>query len=432
MPAVYDNWGRLLQAVLRRQQYLEMAHAHSRSTSSASSVSLDFDELSLNSPSEEKTVENEGRSSRSDFGPSHLINDSVKRIENNLRSKGLDENGSKSRNSLITSDSSKKRLDWIEQYEPGVYIALVDFQDGSKDIKIVRFSRRRFSEYQTKTWWSENGENVYNKYNISFSASNKAASKTEGVVPQGINGSKYRTSVGSNEGDANQTEVDWIELYEPQVYITLVDFQDGSRDIKKVLFSTKRFTEYQAETWWSENRENVYNKYNIRFSASNKAASKIEEVVPQGINGSKYRTSVGSNEGDANQTEVDWIEQYEPGVYIALIDFQDGSRDIKIVRFSRRRFSGYQPKTWWSENQENVYDKYNIRFSASNKAASKTERLVPKGINGSKYRTSVGSNEGYANQTEVDWIEQYEPQVYITLVDFQDGSRDIKKYEEIH
>ncbi|CAA3000749.1 Hypothetical predicted protein [Olea europaea subsp. europaea] len=323
MPAVYDNWERLLQAVLRRQQYLEMAHAHSRSTSAASSVSLDFDELSLDSPREEKNVENEGRSSQSDFGPSHLIDDSVKNIENNLR---------RTRNSLITSDASQNEYERIERYEPGVHITLLDFQDGLRYFRQVRFSRKRFSEYQAVTWWSENRKKVYKKYNIR--GIYYATSRSGGVVPQGINGSKSRTSIRSNVGDANQTEYVWTDQCEPGVFITLVDFQDGSRHLKKVRFSRKRFSENQAATWWSENRENVYNKYSIPFPDSNKAASKTEGVVPQGINGSKSRTSVLSNEGDANQNEFERIEQYEQlGVYITIVDFQDGSRDLKRVRF---------------------------------------------------------------------------------------------------
>lgn len=30
--------------------------------------------------------------------------------------------------------------------------------------------------------------------------------------------------------------------------------------------SRRRFGEHQAETWWSENREKVYEKYNARVS----------------------------------------------------------------------------------------------------------------------------------------------------------------------
>ncbi|CAI9775058.1 unnamed protein product [Fraxinus pennsylvanica] len=295
MPVVYDNWERLLQAVLRREQYLEMAHAHSRSTSGASSVSLDFDELSSSPPRKEKNFENEGRSSRSDFGPSQFLNDSVNSIENNLRSKGLNGNGSKSQNALITRDSSQFESEWTEQYTIGVYITCVVFQDGSTDIRRARFSRRRFSAIQAETWWSENREKVYNKYNIR--GPYNAASRTEVVVPQGINGSKSRNSVGSNEVDANQIEVEWIEQYELGVRVTLVALQDGSRDVKRVRFSRRRFSEIQAETWWSENRENVYNKYNIREIYN--AASRTEGVVPQGINGSS-RNSVGSVKGDTS------------------------------------------------------------------------------------------------------------------------------------
>jgi len=36
---------------------------------------------------------------------------------------------------------------------------------------------------------------------------------------------------------------------------------------------------------------------------------------------------------DSNQVEAEWIEQYEPGVYITLVALSDGTRDLKRVRF---------------------------------------------------------------------------------------------------
>lgn len=35
----------------------------------------------------------------------------------------------------------------------------------------------------------------------------------------------------------------------------------------------------------------------------------------------------------SNQNDAEWIEQYEPGVYITLMALQDGTRDLKRVRF---------------------------------------------------------------------------------------------------
>ncbi|XP_022878711.1 uncharacterized protein LOC111396526 isoform X1 [Olea europaea var. sylvestris] len=73
----YDNWERLVGAVLRREQDREVALADSRSTSFSSiSISLDFDEQSLSLP-REQNVEN-GRRNSSDG--SYVASSSTKGI----------------------------------------------------------------------------------------------------------------------------------------------------------------------------------------------------------------------------------------------------------------------------------------------------------------------------------------------------------------
>ncbi|XP_019452767.1 PREDICTED: uncharacterized protein LOC109354608 isoform X2 [Lupinus angustifolius] len=70
-----------------------------------------------------------------------------------------------------------------------------------------------------------------------------------------------------------------------------------------------------------------------------------------------------SRNSDSNQIEAEWIEQYEPGVYITLTALQDGTRDLKRVRFSQRRFGEHQAESWWSENRDKVYDRYNVHIT---------------------------------------------------------------------
>ncbi|KAI8004241.1 PH, RCC1 and FYVE domains-containing protein 1 [Camellia lanceoleosa] len=65
--------------------------------------------------------------------------------------------------------------------------------------------------------------------------------------------------------------------------------------------------------------------------------------------------------GNSNQVEAEWIEKYGPAVYMTLVAVGNGTRDLKRVRFSQRRFGEHQAETWWSENHEKVYDKYNVR-----------------------------------------------------------------------
>ncbi|PON97609.1 Zinc finger, FYVE-type, endofin [Trema orientale] len=71
------------------------------------------------------------------------------------------------RNGSRTKDSeSRNDTEWVEQDEPGVYITLTSLPGGAKDLKRVRFSRKRFSEKQAEQWWAENRTRVYEQYNV--------------------------------------------------------------------------------------------------------------------------------------------------------------------------------------------------------------------------------------------------------------------------
>jgi Transcription factor regulating root and shoot growth via Pin3 len=58
-------------------------------------------------------------------------------------------------------------------------------------------------------------------------------------------------------------------------------------------------------------------------------SKKVPELGRNGDDGSKAQSLLAST----NQEEKEWIEQYEPGVYITLVAFRDGTRDLKRVRF---------------------------------------------------------------------------------------------------
>ncbi|KAJ4951406.1 hypothetical protein NE237_028238 [Protea cynaroides] len=91
------------------------------------------------------------------------------------------------------------------------------------------------------------------------------------------------------------------------------------------------------------------------------------EAFQNGESGMKSKSPVP---GNGHHVEAEWIEQYEPGVYITLVALRDGTRDLKRVRFSRRRFGEHQAETWWSENRDKVYEKYNVRGSDKSSGVS--------------------------------------------------------------
>ncbi|XP_054795726.1 PH, RCC1 and FYVE domains-containing protein 1 isoform X1 [Prosopis cineraria] len=71
-------------------------------------------------------------------------------------------------------------------------------------------------------------------------------------------------------------------------------------------------------------------------------------------------TKAESHEDSSEGLKVEWVEQYEPGVYITLITLPCGQKGLKRVRFSRKQFSEKEAERWWEKNQAPVYQKYGI------------------------------------------------------------------------
>ncbi|KAK3030363.1 hypothetical protein RJ639_038319, partial [Escallonia herrerae] len=113
----------------------------------------------------------------------------------------------------------------------------------------------------------------------------------------------------------------------------------------------------------------------IRYGSSSMLeAGQNKDSGPPQDGESGMKTGDSALPANANQVEAEWIEQYEPGVYITLVALRDGTRDLKRVRFSRRRFGEHQAETWWSENREKVYERYNVRGSDKSSVSGQTAR----------------------------------------------------------
>ncbi|TKW41105.1 hypothetical protein SEVIR_1G292100v4 [Setaria viridis] len=63
----------------------------------------------------------------------------------------------------------------------------------------------------------------------------------------------------SNASDLEATE--WVEQDEPGVCITIREFGDGTRELRRVRFSRERFGEERAKVWWEQNRDRIHAQY---------------------------------------------------------------------------------------------------------------------------------------------------------------------------
>ncbi|KAI4371923.1 hypothetical protein MLD38_010218 [Melastoma candidum] len=103
--------------------------------------------------------------------------------------------------------------------------------------------------------------------NNSPSESKLATAQEIDSMPSGM----HKVAGGESPGDVSRASnlavleadgvVQMTEQFEQGVYITLDVLSNGVKAFKRVRFSKRRFTEQQAEEWWTKNKERVLTKY---------------------------------------------------------------------------------------------------------------------------------------------------------------------------
>ncbi|EFJ18977.1 hypothetical protein SELMODRAFT_112120 [Selaginella moellendorffii] len=107
--------------------------------------------------------------------------------------------------------------------------------------------------------------------------------------------------------------------------------------------------------------EGGYSTAHLRYSLG-ALTPNLRSIAPD-TNGlaSPAQQQQASSRRPSPEPENDWVEQDQPGVYLTLCVLPAGGRELKRVRFSRKRFSEKQAEQWWQENRQRVHEQYNIR-----------------------------------------------------------------------
>ncbi|XP_068327784.1 PH, RCC1 and FYVE domains-containing protein 1-like isoform X2 [Pyrus communis] len=103
----------------------------------------------------------------------------------------------------------------------------------------------------------------------------------------------------------------------------------------------------------SENRLRSPESSTLR--TENNRAEDFAEAEPQNSSENRLR-SPESSTSHREQKEV--IEQFEPGVYVTLLQQQNGTRNFRRVKFSKRKFSSEQAEAWWKNNKDRLLRRY--------------------------------------------------------------------------
>uniref|UniRef100_A0A0D6R384 BRX domain-containing protein n=3 Tax=Araucaria cunninghamii TaxID=56994 RepID=A0A0D6R384_ARACU len=187
---------------------------------------------------------------------------------------------------------------------------------------------------------------------------------------------------------------------------------------------------------------------------------------------------------EEEEENKEWVAQVEPGVLITLISLPEGGNDLKRIRFSREMFNKWQAQRWWAENYDKVLELYNIqRFDRQTVLPTREEeergaresaedspvtpplhnerlprnfyRQCPPGVGYSSsdsmdHHSSLAATPNLSSKAgsssmdgdrsddlsvsastvsdqEMEWVEEDEPGVYITIRSLPGGGRELRR-----
>ncbi|KAK1296487.1 Protein Brevis radix-like 3 [Acorus calamus] len=153
------------------------------------------------------------------------------------------------------------------------------------------------------------------------------------------------------------------------------------------------FDAWEAQKWWLENSERISDLYDIRrpppfrtpppsevdglvISPNDSPIGSCrtqsqESIEVQRSNGS-LRTlmpgvltgessadgSTTMSNGDSQGDVIEWVQEYESGVFVTVRSYPDGTRELRRVELSRDRFGEVKARVWWEENKERLHREY--------------------------------------------------------------------------
>ncbi|XP_011625293.1 protein Brevis radix-like 4 isoform X1 [Amborella trichopoda] len=207
---------------------------------------------------------------------------------------------------------------------------------------------------------------------------------------------------------------EWVAQVEPGVLITFISLPQGGNDLKRIRFSREMFNKWQAQRWWAENFDKVMELYNVhKFNRqtvplptpprsedeSSKMESAEDSPVTPPLNGERLpRNFQRPGGGLMSYSSSDSMEHHHHASCHA--------RQYDCGLASTPNLSGISAKTERSSSMD-------ASRTSSSRDADRSDEV------------SVSASN--VSDQEMEWVEQDEPGVYITIRSLPGGGRELRR-----
>ncbi|EAY82523.1 hypothetical protein OsI_37747 [Oryza sativa Indica Group] len=229
---------------------------------------------------------------------------------------------------------------------------------------------------------------------------------------------------GAEEEAAAEGEREWVAEPEPGVLLTLAPRADGvSNRLRRIRFREEVFDAWAAQCWWADNHDRIAELYCLvkpddddddeeaiaaaeaamlpatpcqseaeddddddgaagaESSSRSPSTSTFSGGPSSGSGGGSTGTlgspilglvtapnTTGGGEHDAVRdqhqptaaTWREWVEEYEPGVFITVGAYPGHRLQLRCVELSREKFGEVKARVWWEENKARLHHLYSF------------------------------------------------------------------------
>ncbi|CAN1162222.1 Protein Brevis radix-like 2 [Linum perenne] len=281
------------------------------------------------------------RTGNSDSTPKIWGKEMESRLKGLSSGEGTPASGSGRTESVAFTEDDEPK-EWVAQVEPGVLITFVSLPEGGNDLKRIRFSREMFNKVQAQRWWAENYDKVMELYNVQQFNQQAVPFPT----PPRSEDENRKPESAKDSPTTPPLEKEWPR---------------NSRRPKGISHASSHSIEHQQK------QSRQYYDSPGGLASTPKLSDMSGAKTETSSMDVSARTSLSSREVDhsgemspsnASETEAEWVEQDEPGVYITVRALPGGARELRRIRFSREMFGEMQARVWWEENKTRIQELY--------------------------------------------------------------------------
>ncbi|XP_073101594.1 protein Brevis radix-like 1 isoform X1 [Elaeis guineensis] len=253
---------------------------------------------------------------------------------------------------------------------------------------------------------------------------------------------------------------EWVAQVEPGVHITFVSLPGGAgNDLKRIRFSREMFNKWQAQRWWGENYDRIMELYNVqRFS---------RQGLPTPLRSDDGGLSVRTN---SDRSSVPWCTArgqahirivacpapepcgFHSSLNNVLFDTKaeesfyshvGSTREDPITPpLSRNTYRSHSAATGKGMYCPTVPDasEHALPHQHNPSAAAGAGAVGSSGVKRGEASTVEASRTTTSSRDEasisisnasdlevMEWVEQDEPGVYITIRELADGTRELRR-----